>query len=52
MYASDSKGQLLIGLNLKEEDTLGGILFLGLKDDHLHSKDRVLNGIHYLFLRV
>jgi hypothetical protein len=28
----------------KEEDTLGGIHFLGHKDDHLRPKDRVLNG--------
>jgi hypothetical protein len=31
---------------LKEEDTLGGILFLRLKVSHLRPKYRVLNGNH------
>ena len=35
---------------LEEEDTLGGILFLGLKDSHLRPKYRVLNGSHYALL--
>ena len=32
---------------LEEEDTIGGILFVGLKAGHLRPKDRVLNGSHY-----
>ncbi len=32
---------------LKEEDTFGGILFVGLKAGYLRPKDRVLNGSHY-----
>ncbi len=34
----------------KEEDTLGGILFLRLKVSHLRPKYRVLNGRHYPLL--
>jgi hypothetical protein len=35
---------------LKEEDTLGVILFLRLKASHLRPEYRVLNGIHYTML--
>jgi hypothetical protein len=35
---------------LKEEDTLGDILFLRLKDSHLRPQNRVLNGSHYVLL--
>ncbi len=35
---------------LKEEDTLGGILFLRLKDNHLRPKFRVLNSSNYVLL--
>jgi hypothetical protein len=35
---------------LKKEDTLGGILFLGLRAGHLCPKDRVLNGSHCALL--
>jgi hypothetical protein len=35
-----------------EEDTLGGILFLRLKTDHLRLKNRVFNGSHYALLGV
>jgi hypothetical protein len=35
---------------LKEEDTLGGILFLRLKASHLRPKYRVLKGSHYALL--
>jgi hypothetical protein len=34
----------------EEEDTFGGILFLRLKDIHLHPKYRVFNGSHYALL--
>ncbi len=35
---------------LKEENTLGIIIFLGLKTGHLRPKDKVLNGSHYAVL--
>jgi hypothetical protein len=35
---------------LKEEETLGGILFLRLKASHLRPKYRVLNSSHYALL--
>jgi hypothetical protein len=35
---------------LKEEDTLGGILFLRLKASHLHPKYRFVNGMDYALL--
>jgi hypothetical protein len=35
---------------LKEEDTLGGILFLRLKTRHLRPEYRVLNSGHYALL--
>jgi hypothetical protein len=34
----------------EEADTLGGILFLRLKVNHLRPKNRVLNGRHYVML--
>jgi hypothetical protein len=35
---------------LEEEDTFGDILFLRLKDSHLHPKYRVFNGRLYALL--